>query len=108
MFSKPWLQAYRDAVADPQMGAELAGAIQAVLQKKDYSLGGKHYQRVPRGFDPSHPRAELLLYNGLFMSHENPVTDALNSPTFIDDCLEKFLDMTPLHAWLLEMLEFAK
>jgi uncharacterized protein (TIGR02453 family) len=108
MFTRPWLQAYRDAVADSQMGTELAGAIQDILQKGDYSLGGKHYQRVPRGFDPAHPLAELLLYNGLYVSHEKTFPEALYSPALIDYCIEKYLDMTPLHAWLIDMLEMAK
>jgi uncharacterized protein (TIGR02453 family) len=107
-FSKPWLQAYRESVVDSQLGAELSNVIQAVLEKGDYTLGGKHYQRVPRGFDPNHPHAELLLYNGLYFGHNKPFPQSLHSPSFIDYCLEKFLDMLPLHNWLSDMLVLAK
>ena len=31
--------------------------------KGGYQLSGEHYKRVPRGYDPEHPHAELLRYN---------------------------------------------
>lgn len=36
------------------------------LRRKGYQPGGyQHYARVPKGFAPDHPRAELLKYKGL-------------------------------------------
>ncbi len=34
------------------------------VAEKGYPVGGKHYKRIPRGYDESHPNAEFLLYNG--------------------------------------------
>ena len=43
----------------------LLGII-ARLRRKGYEAGGyEHYARVPKGFAPDHPRAELLKYKGL-------------------------------------------
>src|SRR5262245_14658921 len=40
--------------------------IIANLRRKRYDAGGyEHYARVPKGFAPDHPRAELLKYKGL-------------------------------------------
>ena len=75
IFSKDLLQAYRDAVVDPESGPALVKAIQEVSLKKGYNLGGKHYKRVPRGYDPEHDNVEFLLYNGLIAGYEQPIPE---------------------------------
>lgn len=64
-FSRELLKVYRDAVLDPVLGSALMKAIQEVIMKLGYDLGGKHYKRVPCGYAPDHSIVELLLYNGL-------------------------------------------
>lgn len=39
-------------------------------------IDGKHYKKVPRGYDADHPNAEYLLYNGLTARAEEKVPDA--------------------------------
>jgi uncharacterized protein (TIGR02453 family) len=59
------LQRFRAAVADPKRGKELEKLL-AGLAKKGYpSDSHGRLQRVPKGFDPDHPRAELLKLKGL-------------------------------------------
>jgi uncharacterized protein (DUF2461 family) len=59
-FPKPLLKAFREAVVDDELGGELDSAIMAVRAAGAYEIGGEHYKKVPRGFDPDHPRADLL------------------------------------------------
>ena len=59
IFSKDLLKAYREAVVNPESGPALVKAIQEVSLKKGYNLGGKHYKRVPRGYDPEHDNVEF-------------------------------------------------
>jgi uncharacterized protein (TIGR02453 family) len=107
IFSDPLLQTYRDSVVDPEYGSELDEALKQVAQAGNYQVSGKHYKRVPRGFDPHHPRAELLQFNGLSLGFETPIPDELYSPGLVDYCYSKYVDMLPLHTWLLRMTERA-
>ena len=99
-FSKEMLQAYRAAVADGQRGAALEQALDSVRNAGEYQIHGEHYKRVPRGYDPDHPRAQLLKYNGLYV--HPPVIEAayLTSADLVDRCFEQFRQMAPVQQWL--------
>ena len=59
------LDRFRKAVADNKRGREL-DRILAALSKKGFSVDSHGtYARVPKGFAPDHPRAELLKWKGL-------------------------------------------
>jgi uncharacterized protein (TIGR02453 family) len=101
VFPKPFLKAYREAVDDETLGAELEAAMADVRGAGDYTLGGEHYKRVPRGYDAEHPRADLLRYNGLWAHTANAADAALiATPRLLDVCLEHCRNMAPLHRWL--------
>jgi len=105
--SKPLLAEYRDSVVHAKHGPQLVKAIKAVESKGDYSVGGLHYKKVPRGYDPGHPNAALLLYNGLYSLFTTPIPEKLYSRQIIDYCFERFKDLSPIHKWLVEMTERA-
>ena len=104
-FSKTLLKAYRDSVVNPVYGPDLVDAIHAVTQKGKYSIGGKHYKRIPRGYDAKNEFADLLLYNGLWVGDENVIPPELYSSQLLDYCLEIYSDLVPIHSWLLKMTE---
>lgn len=59
------LDRFRKAIADDQKGTELEKLL-AGLKKKGFKPDShERLQRVPKGFDPEHPRAELLKLKGL-------------------------------------------
>lgn len=101
VFQKPVLAAYRDAVVDDQLGADLEAAIAVVKGAGDYRVGGEHYTRVPRGYESGHPRADLLRYNGLWAHTTASVDPAvITSPELVEVCLGHCRNMAPLHHWL--------
>jgi uncharacterized protein (TIGR02453 family) len=102
MFPKELLQAYRESVVHPQHGPALVKAIAAV-GKHGLEVGGKHYKRVPRDFDPNHKYAELLKHNGLVIGIEEKIPAIFHKPEFIDFQFDRFKKMLPLHKWLLEL-----
>ena len=104
-FPKPVLEAYRSAVVDREWGAALTHAIGTVASKPAYIVGGRHYKRVPRGFDPNHPNAELLLHNGLTVRTESPIPPEFHSRKLLDYCFSRFIEMQPVHRWLVGLLE---
>jgi uncharacterized protein (TIGR02453 family) len=103
-FSKPVLEQYRDSVVDPQQGPALKRAVEAVKSKGIYEVGEKHYKKTPRGYDPNHENAEFLLFNGLTAYVTARIPEELYSSAILDYCFERFRDMQPIHAWLLDMI----
>ncbi|GAB4366074.1 MAG: DUF2461 domain-containing protein [Calditrichia bacterium] len=103
VFSKEALAVYRDWVVDPQHGPKLVKIIEKITQNPDFKLGGKHYKKVPRGFDPDHPHAELLKHNGMAFYFETGLPPEVHTAAFVDYVYQKFEAMAPLHYWLREM-----
>ena len=104
-FPKPLLDTYRTYVVHKKHGPALTKAISSVTGDGSITLGGSHYKRTPRGFDPNHKNAALLLHNGLYAGEEAPVPDELFSGELIDYCFERFNLMAPLHRWLVNLTE---
>jgi uncharacterized protein (TIGR02453 family) len=105
IFPRPALEIFRKAVVDTKKGPALTRAVRQVSARGTYLLGGKHFKRIPSGFDGGHPNSEFLLYNGLWASYESSLPDALYSQDLIDFCFEKFMDMDPIQRWVVQVLE---
>jgi uncharacterized protein (TIGR02453 family) len=65
--------------------------------------GGEMLQRVPRGFPPDHPAAELLRYRMFVAGHELPASFAA-SKKFYPGLVNVFRHLTPLLRFLNEPL----
>ncbi len=97
-FTKPLLTAYREAVVDESLGPELVSILNAIPD--EYELLGKHYKRVPRGFDKDHTRAEWLLYNSLGAKSPTIPHQIITSPDFVEACADHCRTLAPLQQWL--------
>jgi len=104
MFSKPLMDRYRQAVVDKKQGAALKSAVKKIADK-GYLIDGKHYKKIPRGYDADHPNLEYLLYNGLTARVEEKVPDAFYSEALIDYAYTHYKNMLPLHRWLKKVLD---
>jgi len=102
MFPKPLHEKYREWVVDSKRGKALVKAIGKVADC-GYAPGGKHYKRVPRGYDSGHERAEYLLYNGLYAGIDMDVPEELFSTDLVNYCFMHFEKMLPIHKWLLDL-----
>ena len=102
-FPKDMLDAYRQAVVDPAKGAALSG-VMADLKSAGYDVSGATRKTVPRGFDPRHERAGLLLHEALFAGYEGPVPREAATPGFIDFCASHFKALWPLSRWMVSAL----
>lgn len=103
-FAKDRLAAYRAAVADDEMGKPLA-ALQKKLAKAGMPLEGASYKKVPRGFDPDHPRADLLKHGALHAGVTlRPLPQDVHSAKLATLCAGHFKKLLPLHRWLVDAL----
>lgn len=105
MFPDRLLDRFRRAVVHPKSGKELSQIVKKISKMGEFELGGKHYKRVPAGFDRSHPNAELLLHNGLHAGRETDIPKELFTPGLVDYCFEKYKPLVPLHKWLVAVTE---
>ena len=102
-FCKDHLAAYRAAVVETGRGAELRSAIAKVQNAGNYTVGGLHYKRTPRGVEADHENAELLKHNGLYaITMDIPVEEVL-SPDLVEVCFQHCLAMRPIQQWLVDM-----
>ncbi len=104
MIPKQALERYRRAVVDPKRGRELARLIAELKTVDGAELGGQHYKRVPAGYDPAHPNAELLKHAGLYVYAEGPIPEEFYSARLVDYAVERFARFLPLERWLVKSL----
>jgi uncharacterized protein (TIGR02453 family) len=97
------LARFRKDVVDKRRGAEIGKIVAAIRAREGFSVEGEHYKRVPAGFDPGHPNAELLKHKGLYASFETEVPEEFYSARLVDYCLERFAPTVPLHRWLMKL-----
>ncbi|MDP8222892.1 MAG: DUF2461 domain-containing protein [Candidatus Lernaella stagnicola] len=103
-FTDTALKNYRIDGAHPVHGRALRDAVDK-LTKKGFAIGGLHYKRVPRSVDPTHPNAELLRHNGLYVGVEMKIPDAFYTTKLPAFSLRLYKQMLPLHQWLLAFTE---
>lgn len=94
------MKAFRNAVVGEESGPALREIVDALTAGDAFDIGGRHYKRVPRGFDADHPNAKLLLHNGLYAGRAVPVPAALHLPAAVDYCANVYEKMAPLMNWL--------
>ncbi len=102
-FAKPMLLAYREAVVDDALGRELEEAITPLQRGGRYEIGEMKYTRVPAGYDPDHPRAHWLRYNGLWAHSRFQETEVIGKPAFVERCFDVGRELAPLHRWLVKV-----
>lgn len=100
IFPKDLLKPYRDSVVDPAKGKKLREVIKKITKTPEYKVGDAHYKRVPRGYDPEHPNADLLLYNGIHAYTENHLPGEVYTEAFVDYCFNIFKDFSTLNNWV--------
>jgi len=98
-FEKAMLEAYRQAILDDEQGESLIDILKGL---QAYEMRTPDLKGVPRGYDKTHPRAELLRYKGMFVS-KSLDPNLLTSPEFVDVVMEHWREMVSLHHWLVQV-----
>jgi uncharacterized protein (TIGR02453 family) len=97
------LRRFRAAVVDPKRGTELA-AILKPLGRAGFTVESyEQLQRVPRGFDPEHPGADLLRRKGLIVMYPPADRALLTSRKLVDWLATQSKKAVPLVEWLADV-----
>lgn len=103
MFPDNVLKKYRQILSGLDKKSDLYSIISR-LKKKSYSIEEKRYKKIPLGFTPDHPFAELATFGGLYAMYETNDLEQFK-PKDIFSFTEKVMkDMIPLHKWIVENL----
>ncbi|MGD0674007.1 MAG: DUF2461 domain-containing protein [Polyangiaceae bacterium] len=100
MMEKESLDRFRTAVADNRRGKELARVLAALAKKGFVAQPHERSKRVPKGFPPDHPRAELLMYKGLTVGFPPVPKALLTSPKLLKWLADGCRVSAPLVDWL--------
>jgi uncharacterized protein (DUF2461 family) len=95
----PQLQAVREHIAANSR------RLRAIVESPSFKrvlgrLQGEKLQRVPRGFDPDHPRAGLLRRKGLIVSFTDLPRALLVTPKLVDWLVAHARQAVPVVEWL--------
>jgi uncharacterized protein (TIGR02453 family) len=100
MMDGPQLAAFRAAVLDEPRGGALAATLKK-LARVGFEVGSHDVlQRVPRGLDPEHRRADLLKRKGLIVSFPELPRKLLVSPALVDWLVAHTRRAVPVVEWL--------
>jgi uncharacterized protein (TIGR02453 family) len=100
MMDPEQLGRFRAAVVDERRGREVAALVRT-LTRAGFAPGAHAtLQRVPRGFAPDHPRADLLRHKGLIVSFPAPPRQLLVSRRLVDWLVTHAKRTVPLVEWL--------
>ncbi len=103
MFDPKQLARWRKAVAG-KPGESLTKII-GKLRKAGYNVGGHDdYKKVPKGFDPDHPRAELLKMKGLTAGPDKLPKGILHKAELAGWITDHGKAMAPMVHWLHDTL----
>lgn len=94
------LARFRAAIDDDRSGGQLVAAVDAVEGSGVSVTVHERLKRVPRGFDPEHPRADLLRDKDLTAWIEWPVAPWLHTPDAETRVAEALRSSRPLSDWL--------
>jgi uncharacterized protein (TIGR02453 family) len=108
MFPNYMIDEYRNSVVHEKYGKELTGIISRISKVPGCSIGRQHYKRVPRGFDPDHKNAELLMMNGFYGGIESAIPKELYTSEIIDYCYDRYKPFLHLHKWIVGVTKRAE
>lgn len=97
------LTRFRSAIADDHAGGELAAILARLREQGHLPDGHDVLKRVPRGFDPGHPRADLLKWKALTVRFPQPPREVVASASFVDWAADRTREAAPLITWLADV-----
>jgi uncharacterized protein (TIGR02453 family) len=97
--SRDQLARFRRAVGDPVTGSELDELVADARRMGDQVLGSE-LKRAPRGYDPAHPRIELLRHKRLAVTRVWQLEPWMHTVEAYDRVARLWREGTPVAEWL--------
>lgn len=91
----------RAAIADDRPGRTLVRVLDS-LRAAGFAIEGERLKRLPKEFEPAHPRAGLLTLKTVFAVRQHEPQEWLHSAAAADRAVDAWRSLGPLNAWLRE------
>lgn len=100
------VDAWRSAVDSDATGPAIHDAIAAAVSEFGADVDGATVKRVPKPFDPEHPRGDLLRHKSLQVRYieKNPKRSIMGSAEFADWTADRLVGLADIHTWLVANL----
>jgi uncharacterized protein (TIGR02453 family) len=89
----------RAGIAEDRTGRELRQILDP-LEAQGFELVGEQLKRVPKPWDDTHPRADLLRYKTLTAHVHHPPDPWLHTRKAKDEVVTRWKALGPLNAWM--------
>ncbi|WP_460663525.1 DUF2461 domain-containing protein [Kribbella swartbergensis] len=89
----------RAAIDDDRRGKQLERLL-ADLTSTGWTVGGDRLKTSPRGYDPDHPRIDLLRHKSLTVSKSYGFEPIIHTPALVDHIRNDWRATKPLITWL--------
>lgn len=98
------LDRYRDAVVG-SAGEELDAIVTSLRRSvRGATMSDASRQRVPKGYDPEHPRADYLRRDGFHVSADVKTPASITTARFAPWATDRLAKFSALHRWLVANL----
>ena len=97
--SRDQLDRFRRALDDPRHGPQLV-VLTTAARAAGLQVLGSELKRAPRGYDPKHPRIELLRHTRLAASRSWTTQPWMHTEESYDRITTVWRDAAPVAAWL--------
>ncbi len=97
---------FRQRLDDDKSGQQFSRILEKLGNQHQIDTGEEGaLKKVPKPYDPDHPRADYLRRRGfLFARWLEPTPKSISSPKFVDYCLDRLSDCADLHRWTVDNL----
>jgi uncharacterized protein (TIGR02453 family) len=89
----------RALAAEDRPGKALVRVLKG-LESAGFELHGDRLKRLPKEYEPDHPRAELLTFKTLFAMQQHEPAPWLHTPAALPRIVAAWRELGPLNAWL--------
>ncbi|MGN6783124.1 MAG: DUF2461 domain-containing protein [Marmoricola sp.] len=89
----------RAGMVDDRRGAELVALVEG-LERGGFTRGGEVLRTAPRGFDPTHPRIDLLRHKSLTLGRSYGFDEVIHTPGLLDRVRADWQVLRPLVDWV--------
>ncbi|MEM7047585.1 MAG: DUF2461 domain-containing protein [Pseudomonadota bacterium] len=97
-FEKDALKTFRERVISRQ-GTQFAQILRT-MERKGMRITPPQLKRIPAGYPPDHPRADLLRHKALTVWSDMPDPMDATKPSFLRHTMKHYIALKPLFDWL--------
>lgn len=98
-FSPDRLAAFREAVAHDVRGPEFEKLI-LTASRKGFELGGEKLKTQPRGYDPEHPRIDLLRHKSVTLGRMIGFEPVIHTAALVAEVRRDWRALRPVAEWI--------